>query len=336
MRFSTALPILALAAGLVNAQNNNNQNQNQNQNEGGNGGNNALILNPDNVQDTNDGLADAEPGQAASDTDPANFINLCTGKTLTNGLQNQQGSCNPIPMGDIPAKNKMISAAFVFPKNNDNITLDSDPNNNDMNFQVQITNLAAGSFTNPDDTYYAAPQALNDDGIIIGHTHLVVQDLLGDPQTTTPPDPTVFAFFKGVNDDGNGQGLLSATLTGGLAPGAYRICSMTSASNHQPVLMPVAQRGAQDECVRFQVFAAGGNGNNGGNAGGNNGGQQGGQGGGKPGGQGGGAASATGAAAQASAVAGGDGQGGNNRQRFGKGGQRFGRSRKFTAREFVA
>ena len=46
-----------------------NQNQNQNQNQGGNGGNNnVLLLNPNNVQNTSDGLADAEPGQAASDT----------------------------------------------------------------------------------------------------------------------------------------------------------------------------------------------------------------------------------------------------------------------------
>lgn len=28
---------------------------------------------------------------------------------------------------------------------------------------------------------------------------------------------------------------------------------MIAAQNHQLVLMPVAQRGAQDDCVRFQV-----------------------------------------------------------------------------------
>jgi len=28
---------------------------------------------------------------------------------------------------------------------------------------------------------------------------------------------------------------------------------MTAAANHQPVIMPVAQRGAQDDCVRFSV-----------------------------------------------------------------------------------
>ena len=29
-------------------------------------------------------------------SDDANFINFCTGKTLTNGLQVRQGSCNGI------------------------------------------------------------------------------------------------------------------------------------------------------------------------------------------------------------------------------------------------
>jgi hypothetical protein len=31
-----------------------------------------------------------------SGSDPANFINFCTGKTLTNGLQVKGGSCNGI------------------------------------------------------------------------------------------------------------------------------------------------------------------------------------------------------------------------------------------------
>lgn len=64
-----------------------------------NGGTAAdLQLNPSNVQtgSQSDGLASAEAGQAASATDPANFINFCTGKTLTNGLQVKGGSCNGI------------------------------------------------------------------------------------------------------------------------------------------------------------------------------------------------------------------------------------------------
>ena len=29
-------------------------------------------------------------------SDPANFINFCLGKTLTNGTQIKAGSCNPV------------------------------------------------------------------------------------------------------------------------------------------------------------------------------------------------------------------------------------------------
>jgi len=50
-----------------------------------------------------------------------------------------------------------------------------------------------------------------------------------------------------------GQGGLTAAVAGGLPAGSYRLCTMTSSSNHQPVLMPVAQRGAQDDCIRFTV-----------------------------------------------------------------------------------
>jgi len=49
----------------------------------------------------------------------------------------------------------------------------------------------------------------------------------------------------------NGQ--LSVTVTGGLPAGLYRVCTMASAANHQSVLMPVAQRGAQDDCTKFSV-----------------------------------------------------------------------------------
>jgi hypothetical protein len=35
-----------------------------------------------------------------------NFINTCSGKPITKGLQVTGGSCNPVPMGDIIPKGK--------------------------------------------------------------------------------------------------------------------------------------------------------------------------------------------------------------------------------------
>jgi transcription initiation factor TFIID subunit 15 len=59
-------------------------------------------------------------------------------------------------------------------------------------------------------------------------------------------------FFKGV-DNAAKDGKVSVDVTGGLPSGFYRVCTLSSASNHQSVLMPVAQRGAQDDCTKFSV-----------------------------------------------------------------------------------
>jgi transcription initiation factor TFIID subunit 15 len=136
-------------------------------------------------------------------------------------------------MGDIPASTNMISSIITSPSPGQDLTA-----NTDFTIQVQVTNLVAGSFTNAALTYYAAPQQLQG-GNIVGHTHVTVQSI-GSLNTPTPPDPAVFQFFKGINDAGNGQGGLSAAVAGGLPAGIYRVCTMTSASNHQPVLMPVS------------------------------------------------------------------------------------------------
>jgi transcription initiation factor TFIID subunit 15 len=137
-------------------------------------------------------------------------------------------------MGDIPSSSNMISTIITSPGPGDTIAA-----NQDFNVNLQVANLVAGSFTNPDTTYYAAPQAL-EGGKIVGHTHVTIQSLGNNIATTTPPDAGTFAFFKGINDAGDGNGGLTAAVTGGLPAGVYRVCTMTSASNHQPVTMPVS------------------------------------------------------------------------------------------------
>jgi hypothetical protein len=165
-------------------------------------------------------------------------------------------------MGKIPSTSDMISAIITSPKPAENIAASTT-----FTISVQMKGLTAGSFTNAQATYYSAPQNLASNGQIIGHTHVTVQDLGNSLQPSAAPDPVQFVFFKGINDAGNGNGLLSATVTGGLPAGNYRVCSMTSSSNHQPVLMPVAQRGAQDDCQKFTVGATS-SGSNNANAGG--------------------------------------------------------------------
>lgn len=166
-------------------------------------------------------------------------------------------------MGEIPSRSNMITTLITFPQPGDAIN-----EFEDFTITLQTNNLAAGAFTNPEVTYYTSPQALDGGGDVIGHCHVTVQEI-GDLRSTTPPNPENFAFFTGVNDVGDGQGGLSASVPGGLPAGVYRVCTMVSAANHQPVLMPVAQRGAQDDCVRFEIGGGGNNNNNNNNNGGN-------------------------------------------------------------------
>lgn len=113
----------------------------------------ALSLLAANVQSASDTTGiqgqGSEKAQAASATDPANFINFCTGKTLTNGLQVKSGSCNGIVMGDIPSTAKMVSQIITFPENGKTSNLKAKQT---FKIKVQTNNLEAGSFTNPDNT----------------------------------------------------------------------------------------------------------------------------------------------------------------------------------------
>ncbi|GKT88384.1 LOW QUALITY PROTEIN: ribosomal protein S17 [Colletotrichum tofieldiae] len=179
-------------------------------------------------------------------SDKDNFINFCAGQTITNGQQITAGSCNGIPMGKIPAQKNMISAIITNPQPGTKLQASTT-----FNVSVQTTHLKAGVFVNPTTNYYTAPQDLDGAGDIIGHCHVTIQDI-GSMDSTTPPDPSKFAFFKGIDDAGNGKGLLQATVSGGLPAGTYRVCTMIAAANHQPVAMPVAQRGAQDDCTKFE------------------------------------------------------------------------------------
>ncbi|RAL66042.1 hypothetical protein DID88_005703 [Monilinia fructigena] len=195
-----------------------------------------------------DGLTEIggnEASEAASATSRNNFINFCEGETLTNGLQ--------IQWVKYPAKTKMMSSIITFPLAG-SATIESDTT---FNITVQMNNITPGFFSNADSTYFSAPQQLDDSGVVIGHTHVTVQDMGSSLNPTAALDPTQFAFFKGINDAGNGQGLLSATVNGGLPAGNYRVCTLASSTNHQPVIMPVAQRGTADDCTKFTVIGSG-------------------------------------------------------------------------------
>ncbi|KAG6837748.1 hypothetical protein H0H93_001674 [Arthromyces matolae] len=188
-------------------------------------------------------------GQVPSLTSTNNFINFCLtvpDLPITNGKQITTGSCNPAPIGVIPSTDNMPSAKFSFPTNFGTIKA-----NTAFTITMNIQNMETGFFVNAQENYFAAPQQLNAQGQIQGHSHVVVEQIASLDQTS-PTDPQKFAFFKGLNAAAaNGQ--LTADVTAGLPAGVYRLASINTSANHAPVIVPVAQHGSLDDAIYFTV-----------------------------------------------------------------------------------
>lgn len=173
-----------------------------------------------------------------------NLNNICNNaKELEDGTQKAGGSCSKTVQGEIPDSDHMVSTLIVEPENGARI-----PPNKPFRVAAASTNLITGFFTDPKTQYYVRPQELQD-GKIKGHNHVTIQKIEDGKRI---PDPKLFAFFKGLDQKAQG-GLLTVDVANGLAAGNYRICTMVASFSHQPVLMPVAQRGAQDDCIRIAV-----------------------------------------------------------------------------------
>ena len=204
---------------------------------------------------------------------PSSFCKQFSGVPAANGTQLTGGgeSCSSTTQGLIPDVNKMVSTLIVEPASGAKVDASVD-----NTVKIDTIHLVTGFFDLAATQYYMAPQTLDPaTGFVQGHQHITVQKL---DSVVQAPDPKIFAFFKGINDAATdpGKRTLTALIPAGTikADGLYRICSMTGADSHQPVLMPVAQRGAQDDCIRVTFFnsaVASSGGNNGGNNGGNSG-----------------------------------------------------------------
>ncbi|KAF9527727.1 hypothetical protein CPB83DRAFT_855530 [Crepidotus variabilis] len=265
-----------------NDNNNGGGNNNAGNNNGGgkggnNGGNNnndpqkSLTLDPRVIATgfEQDGQDPPVAGQVASLTSSNNFINYCLtvpNLPITNGKQITTGSCNPAPIGAIPSVDNIPSSKFESPLNFDTIKAGQS-----FTVVMNIKNMETGFFVNAQANYFGAPQQLNGQGQVKGHSHIVIEKLDSLKQTT-PTNPKVFAFFKGLNSAAQG-GKLTASVDKGLEAGFYKLSSINTASNHQPIIAPVAQHGCIDDAVYFTVTADGkplanqgnGNDNNGNN-----------------------------------------------------------------------
>ncbi|KAJ6454692.1 hypothetical protein C8R45DRAFT_846390, partial [Mycena sanguinolenta] len=207
----------------------------------------STTIDPSVIQTTDDGQNPPVAGQSPAATSQNNFANFCAiglpNVPITNGLQITTGSCNPIPIGNIPSVGNMPSSKFRTPANLDTIASDTT-----FTVTLKTQGIELGTFTNAAKTYFANPQTLNAQGQIIGHTHIVIE-AIDSLTTTTVSNPKDFVFFKGVDDAQDGQGNVAVAVAGGLPAGAYRMCTIVSSSTHQPAIVPVAQHGSLDDCV---------------------------------------------------------------------------------------
>uniref|UniRef100_A0A1D1XW23 Protein QN1 n=1 Tax=Anthurium amnicola TaxID=1678845 RepID=A0A1D1XW23_9ARAE len=183
---------------------------------------------------------------------PQDFCNSRKGDgklRQANGTQILTGVCSNTPQGEIPKVENMPSTLIISPFDGQKFK-----RNKPFTVTTITKNLQLGFFSDAVNNYNTFPQKLNKKGIIQGHQHITIQYLGKDRNSLEFPSALEFAFFKGLNDPSK-NGKLSVSVDDGLKrPGIYRCCTIISSFSHQPVVLPKAQRGASDDCVRFQVI----------------------------------------------------------------------------------
>lgn len=173
-----------------------------------------------------------------------------SGIKASDGSQNRAGFCVSTPMGSVPSEDKMISTIILKPKNGETVS-----GKDGIEVTVRTMNIEFTFFDNSTTQYYVSPQTLNSKGFVQGHQHIVFQQISDDSNGGNPPDPQLknLKFFNAFDEKPAANGMDVNLKTAPIDPGLYRVCTMTASASHQPVIMPVAKRGPQDDCIRVTV-----------------------------------------------------------------------------------
>ncbi|KAF8647717.1 hypothetical protein AX16_006553 [Volvariella volvacea WC 439] len=210
-----------------------------------------------------DGMADFEnPFQHAvvhSQTSVNNFINNCLpftrNNTLANGTQPTTSVCNPVPIGVLPARRFTPSSKFVFPYHEVRVKTDTP-----FNITLAVNKFATGQYTNPETRFLAAPQQVNEQGLISGYASIVIErtevwnadvEAMGS-SILIRDSPASYLFFHSFNQPAV-DGMHTVRLQSGLPEGYYRVTSMLKTANHAPIVTPNIERGALDDAIYFTV-----------------------------------------------------------------------------------
>ncbi|KAF9257534.1 hypothetical protein L218DRAFT_975160 [Marasmius fiardii PR-910] len=180
----------------------------------------------------------ASEGHTLSETSTNNFINICMDRPwpLASAQQvDNQGTCNPIPIGVLPPKSLIPTFKFAAPIHGSTLSANTP-------FLIRLNINLEFSMTDSQTRYLSAPQQLASNGHIQGYARVVIETLTAINQTTpTDPQKVAFAAAIGIVDD---DGALVTNATDGVPPGFYRISSIALTENHYPVAVPILQSGA--------------------------------------------------------------------------------------------
>jgi hypothetical protein len=140
----------------------------------------------------------------------------------------------------------MVSTLIYEPQNGDRVAASG--------FQVRFTTtkFMNGRAEDLDNQYLQIPQTLDPNGMIEGTQTLSIQPI--DEQTA--PDANVVSFYtilNNVQSDGNGRTDFTVQIPAMQSRGIHRICTLAVSKSGQAAIMPVAQRGAQDDCIRVDI-----------------------------------------------------------------------------------
>jgi hypothetical protein len=169
-----------------------------------------------------------------------------TGQEQKNG----GNMCVSTVQGVIPDVSVMISTLITQPASGAQLSAS-------RGFQVnfQTKNLMAGNFVKLDSQFLLSPQTVDPrTGMVQGFMQLSIQQI---PTNGQAPKGNQISFFAALSDESNANGLTNfkmAIPAGQIkTTGPHRICTISAAASGQPVIMAVAQRGAQDDCIRVNI-----------------------------------------------------------------------------------
>ncbi|KAJ3256157.1 hypothetical protein HK103_005726 [Boothiomyces macroporosus] len=167
------------------------------------------------------------------------------------GQQQQSGRmCASTVQGLLPDVNKMVSSMISQPASG--ATVDA-AQGFDIVFKTQ--NLQTGFVADLEKQYLLIPQTVDPNtGFIQGHAQVSIQKI-PNAQEAVPASSVEFFQVLDTKPGANGLTTFKVNVPAGAIKtnGVHRICTVSATASGQQVLMPVAQRGAQDDCIRVTV-----------------------------------------------------------------------------------